>query len=232
MLNVKIEVFKPYRKIVQEMQVDDSQATIQEINSFVDGVVKANIQSYVNRCPEATEIRWEYVEFGQGHYITVEQPRPFAWVGALDTERCKQVLRRAIDIEDWVMAEDVSYALKLMKRFDSKLSGQEFVLRYDNYNFTWMTHTDDVNKPSSQELPCVVCGELFIDVPDECGCNVCSDCSEQAENLHGKITEVVKCDTCGKTVRYDMAMIMTGEYGQKDIARCYECIDKQLNDNE
>jgi len=69
-LTVKVEVMHPKRVMVSTFRkrYDD---LIEEVTANINYKVKQMIPDILRDHPEATEIRWEYVEFGQGHYIPV-----------------------------------------------------------------------------------------------------------------------------------------------------------------
>jgi hypothetical protein len=49
----------------------------------------------------------------------------------------KEVLNRAIELEDWVMVERVAYQLRMISGTELK-SFAEFELSYGVYDFDWM----------------------------------------------------------------------------------------------
>lgn len=70
MLKVKVEIFKPYRKEVAAFIVDDNEP-MEKRNAAVNDQIKELMPQIVAAHPKATELRWEYPLFGQGHYIQI-----------------------------------------------------------------------------------------------------------------------------------------------------------------
>lgn len=70
MLNVKIEVFRPYRQEISVIRVAESDLTFEQKTEQVNRFVTDMIPTISLSHPTVTEIRWEYTQYGQGHYIT------------------------------------------------------------------------------------------------------------------------------------------------------------------
>ena len=71
MLEVKLEVFKPYRKQIAVFNVPHI-ISISETNEIINSCVKGLAVHITADHPTATELRWEYTNIGQGHYIQLE----------------------------------------------------------------------------------------------------------------------------------------------------------------
>jgi hypothetical protein len=69
MKTVKVEVFKPYKETVGRHSVADSDISVKELTEQVHQFVVEQIPTIESVHPTATEIRWEYEELAQGHYI-------------------------------------------------------------------------------------------------------------------------------------------------------------------
>lgn len=59
------------------------------------------------------------------------------YTGNLSRKQMKEVLNRAIELEDWVMVERVAYQLRMISGTELK-SFAEFELSYGVYDFDWM----------------------------------------------------------------------------------------------
>lgn len=72
--NVTLEVFRPERKLITQFIVDDTvYTTLERLTDIVNKRIVNTIPKVLTECPEATEIRWQYDEYGQGHYIMIDE---------------------------------------------------------------------------------------------------------------------------------------------------------------
>lgn len=73
LMKVKIEVFRPYRKTLQIKKFDKGDLTISELSHQITDWVRKEIPIYLQFQPLIEEIRWEYMDIGQGHYIILDK---------------------------------------------------------------------------------------------------------------------------------------------------------------
>lgn len=69
MLTLNIEVFRPTREFVSSHLVANNHISKDELNEQVHKFVVDQLPAIEKQYPEVTEVRWEYQEYGQGHYI-------------------------------------------------------------------------------------------------------------------------------------------------------------------
>lgn len=70
MMNVKVEIMYPVRKEIAQFRVAAAGQMLKSTIEEVDQTIYNSIPAIVNEFPEASEIRWEFADIGQGHYIT------------------------------------------------------------------------------------------------------------------------------------------------------------------
>lgn len=141
MLTVVFEQFKPERKYIGQLVFDDRKFTIDELTTIVEKHINNRLWLFQERMPEMTELRWEYQEVGQGHYVQLpayELEAPITWVGKLNYQQMVDVMSEAVRLQDWRMVEDLSYQLRMMQDSCYKYSYNEFVLPVELYKFDWM----------------------------------------------------------------------------------------------
>lgn len=139
---IKIEQMYPNRKLIEEFKWNDLGRTTAKMAEEVERYIKQQMNIYRHKFPEMTELRWEFADIGQGHYIQISDKPLSVYVGRLTLDQLHDVLKKAINIRDWQMAENVCYQLKLMGDFMLE-SYADFELPYAVYEFDWMFYTDD-----------------------------------------------------------------------------------------
>lgn len=146
MLTVKIEQMYPDRQFIGMLKFDDRNMTNSQLSMVVNRHIQNKMWLFVERFPLMTELRWEYEELGQGHYVTVkadEVETPITWVGKLSYEEMVDVTKRAVELQDWAIIELAGYQLRLLQDSPTKLSWAEFVLPVNNYKFDWMVDDNE-----------------------------------------------------------------------------------------
>lgn len=103
-LNVVVETFKPDRQVVKKFQqlIPDDK-TITEVSRLVDKRVLMWMNDQWKTMP-VTEYRWEFIEYGQGHYLRNERYARF------EQERkvmCSLIEEAELD-KDYKSAERIS----------------------------------------------------------------------------------------------------------------------------
>jgi hypothetical protein len=145
-ITVKIEQMYPERKLIEEFKWNDMGRTTQQMTVEVERHIKQQMNIYRHKFPKMTELRWEYVGIGQGHYVTISDKPLSVFVGRLTYIQCIDVLHKAIELQDWRMVENVAYSLKLMGNIQLE-SFADFELPYAVYEFDWMFNDDDDLEP-------------------------------------------------------------------------------------
>jgi hypothetical protein len=149
-INVKIEQMYPNRKLIEEFKWNDMGRTTEQMTVEVERHIKQQMNVYRHKFPEMRELRWEYTDIGQGHYVMISDKPLSVFVGRLTYIQCIDVLHKAIELQDWSMVENVGYSLKLMGNIQLE-SFADFELPYAVYEFDWMFDDDDDLDPDDDD---------------------------------------------------------------------------------
>jgi hypothetical protein len=174
MLTVKFEQMYPEREIIGWLKFSDNDMTVKEVTENVEQHIDNNIHRLVERFPSMTELRWEFEEYGQGHYRRIDVnsvEKPTIYRSKLTFDQMTEVLKAAVVYEDWNLIDELSYQLRLIS--DSIVQHESysvFELQLPMYKFDWMKTdgTHELEEDNKVDELIADFRSLFPEEIDEC----------------------------------------------------------------
>lgn len=203
-LAIKIEQMYPERKVIEQFKWNDWDRTIERMTEEVERYIGDQMNVYRHRFPEMTELRWEFEDYGQGHYIAISKKPLSVYVGRLNHLQLIDVVRKSTELSDWRMLEAAAYQLKMMTNIDYTLSA-EMELPYAAYEFDWMFEKYD---PSTDTYEPLEDDEPLELAPDEDVYDARQERTvyKEADNLIVKVDEIIM-EVAGKQFIFTESMI-------------------------
>lgn len=141
-ITVKIEQMRPERKLIEVIDWFENGRTVAEMTDLIYSYVYSRMDEYRLQFPEATEIRWEFTDVGNGHYISVPTKPLDIITDRFTTGQLKNLADKALELEDWRMLERVAYQLRMIGGIPGNKSA-EMEIPASKYGYAWMIEDDD-----------------------------------------------------------------------------------------